>query len=365
MATTTVEPTTPQRGSGCAPAAGLALLVLGGALCWAWFVCDLSPWSALLALGVLLLSLGLLGLGPVGFSRRVFAAGTVLVLGPALARVAFVRGSEASRLTMLPGDSGPRLLSRTFPEPDVARVVAAVSRALGWTRDRDAPQLQQLLSGAFERARPSALSQPTPAIATYLGLQSPEGFDAVVIRPPEQRVAPDGAVVFLHGLGGSFYVHCRAMAEAAAEANLLVICPATGPSAAWWEEPGAETLLSTLTYAHDIGMNRIYLAGVAEGAAGASVLVGRYPGRFAGLVLVSGVRAVTPPPLPVLVVQGELDETMPARTARAYAARGSNVQYHALAGGHFVFLSEADQVRAVVARFLGTLERAATALPRR
>jgi predicted esterase len=145
----------------------------------------------------------------------------------------------------------------------------------------------------------------------------------------------------------------------------MTLCPATGPQGAWWDDDGDATLKATLDYAHDIGMNRVYLAGLSNGAAGASVLAHKYSARLSGLVLISGMRAETPPAMPVLVVQGSTDRMMSAPYARSYAARGANVSYREIAGGHLIFLSEVDQVRPLIAQFLSGLEQRATALPRR
>jgi pimeloyl-ACP methyl ester carboxylesterase len=276
-----------------------------------------------------------------------------------------VRGSEQTKLITLPGNEGPSVVSRIYPESDGTLIMAGLLGAMGSLQDPEAARFGEILTAAYERTDPHATLQPTPAIGTYLGQQGPDAFDTIVIRPPERRVAADGAVVFLHGYAGSFYVYCWEMAQAASAANLVTLCPATGPSGTWWDDTGSEILRLTLEHAHTLGMNRVYLAGLSNGAAGASVLASKFQQRLAGLVLISGGRAATPPALPVLVVQGDNDMMMPASHARAYAARGRNVTYHQVSGGHFVFLSDVDQVRPAIAQFLSALERTATALPKR
>jgi pimeloyl-ACP methyl ester carboxylesterase len=310
--------------------------------------------------------LGLLTLSAQGrLAQRALAAGALLVLGPWLARAVLVRGSEQFRLTTLPGDGGPRLVSRLYPESDGTVAMGSLIAALGQLRDPEAARFADILRAAYGRMGTDAALQPTPAIASYLGQQSPAAFDTIVIRPPEQRVAPDGALVFLHGYAGNFYVYCWEAAQAAAAANLLTLCPATGPAGTWWDDDGDAILKVTLDYAHDIGMNRVYLAGLSNGGAGASVLAHKHRARLSGLVLISGVRAESPPALPVLVVQGAADRMMTAPAARAYAARGSNVSYRELSGGHLIFLSENEKVRPLIGQFLAALEQRATALPRR
>lgn len=356
----------PKPKRGCAASLGLVVLAAAGAFGFAWLSYGLSWWSAALALGLGSSALGLLTLDTQRrLAQRALAAGALLVLGPWLVRAVLVRGTEQMRLTTLPGDGGPRLLNRLYPEPDGTVAMGSLITSLGHLHDPEAGRFADILRAAYQRMQPDAAPLPTPAIASYLGQQSPSAFDTIVIRPPEQRVAADGALVFLHGYAGSFYVYCWEAAQAAAAANLLTLCPATGPSGTWWDEDGDATLKATLDYAHEIGMNRVYLAGLSNGAAGASVLSQKYTARLSGLVLISGMRAEAPPALPVLVVQGTDDRMMTAPPARAYAAQRPNVTYRELAGGHLIFLSETEKVRPLIAQFLTELERRATALPGR
>jgi pimeloyl-ACP methyl ester carboxylesterase len=166
-----------------------------------------------------------------------------------------------------------------------------------------------------------------------------------------------GAVVFLHGLAGNFHVYCWEIAQAAGAANLLTVCPSLDANAAWWKPKGDDTLKETLRYLHDQGIEHIYLAGLSNGAAGASALALRHEHELSGLVLVSGVRAERPPNLPVLVVQGSRDRMMPAQKARAYAARSARARYHEVAGGHFVLLSKHELVRPAISEFFRSNER--------
>jgi pimeloyl-ACP methyl ester carboxylesterase len=358
------EPDATRPRPGCAASLALVLLPVAGLSCVTWLAYGLSWWSAALSLGLVLLVVGLLLLhAQPRLGWRLLAAGALLLLGPWLLRVLWVRGSEQARLTKLPADSGASLLSRLYPETDGTLAAAGLLRSTGGLRDPQSHELTQILQQAYARTEPPAWSFPTPAIATYLGLQSSASFDTIVLRPPPQRVAPDGAVVFLHGYAGSFYVYCWEMAQAAAAANLLTLCPSLGADGKWWLPHGDATLRATLDYAHGIGMNRVYLAGLSNGAVGAAALALAHRPRLAGLVLISGTGTAAPPELPVLLVQGANDQMMPAAAARAYAAKSPRITYREVAGGHFVFLSAHERVRPLVAGFLSNLEKRATALP--
>lgn len=349
-------PSPPSRG--CALVVTLLLLAPSLALSVAALDAGLSAWSWAVLLGLLLLAAGV-----ALAQRRALAAGLVLLLAPWLVRAVFVAGDDRSTLITLPAGDSSRLLSRLYPEPDGALAAAALLARTRPLQDPESAQFAQILRQAYANTTPPAPMFPTPAIATYLGLQSPQAFDTLLLRPPEQRIAADGAVVFLHGYAGNFYVYCWEMAQAAAAANLVTLCPSVGASGAWWEPDGAATLNATLEYAHRIGMNRVYLAGLSNGAAGASVLALADRDRLSGLVLISGGRAAAPPPaLPVLVIQGAADRMMLAASARAYARGRPNVQYHELSGGHLIFLSDTTRVRPLIARFLSGLEQRATTL---
>jgi hypothetical protein len=351
-------------GLGCFFGLGLGLALPAAGLLFGWLQLGLSLWSAALGAGLGLVALGgaarAMGLAS---ATRLLGAGAALVVAPWLVRSIAVRGSERARLTLLPDDGGPRLLSKVYPERDGTLLAAHWLGKTSQLDDDEAAQLPEILQQAFERMDPSADDVPTPAIGTYLGLQSAEHFDTLVLRPPPGRVASDAALIFLHGYAGNFYVYCWEVAQAAAAANLMTLCPSLDASGAWWSPEGEKTLRATLDYAHRTGMNRIYLAGLSNGAAGASVLALSHARELSGLVLISGTRAEQPPPLPTLVVQGAADRMMSAGTARAYARRSAQAQYRQIPGGHFILLSRHTQVRPLIGDFLLGLEQRAPGSP--
>jgi len=318
-------------------------------------VWQLSWWSLLVGVGALLVTAGLFArvLAP-RRAKPILLAGAVVLAGPFVLRAVTARGTEGHGLITLPGARGMRLIDRLVPERDG---VLAAAGMMGWVRgldDDEIGDLRPILARAYDRIDVPALRLPTPAIATYLGLESPNAFDVVVISPRagEGSRAPSGALLFLHGFAGGFYVYCWELAQAAREANLLTICPSFDASGAWWTPRGEQTLLETLSYLRARGMKRIYLAGLSNGAAAASVFALQHERELKGLILISGTREQTPPALPTLVIQGARDRMMPATLARAYADRSRHVRYHEIPGGHFVLLSKHELVRPLIAEFL-------------
>ena len=115
---------------------------------------------------------------------------------------------------------------------------------------------------------------------------------------------------------------------------------------------GERTLGATLDYLHARGIRRVYLAGLSNGAAGASALAPRFAPSLAGLILIPGAPAAgTAAGLPALVVQGEHDPMASAAAARAFAAR-AHASYVSLDGGHFVLLMQRARTRDTIAGWL-------------
>lgn len=340
------------------PAVALAAL-----LRWYGF----SWWSVVLATSALLWSIGFYArFWTEKTRRRFYIGGAALFFAPLLARLVVVRGLEQAALIELPRGHGARLLTRLYPESDGALAAAWFLSSTHGLRDPEVDSFADILEQAYARTTPSVEGLPTPAITTYLGLQSPNAFDTIVIAPPPHGIAPKAAAVFLHGYAGNFYVYCWEFARAAAAANLVTLCPSMDSGGAWWTARGRRTLEATLDYAEGRGFQRIYLAGLSNGAAGASVLALALQQKLSGIVLISGVRAEHAASLPTLVVQGATDQMMPARFSRAYAQRNPNVRYREVAGGHLVFLSRHEMVRPIIAEFLTELEsKPATVAPRR
>jgi pimeloyl-ACP methyl ester carboxylesterase len=334
------------------PAAGL-IATPGAALLCTCLIWGLSWWSAVLALGLLGLALALVGFHhAAGARRRCRRVALVLLLGPPVLRACLVTDSDAVALAALPGGKSAGLLARLWPESDGALLAAGLLGLSGRLNDDDGPRFHQIMQQVYARSMPPATRVPTPAIATYLGLQSPRGFDTLLIPPGWKE--PHAALIFLHGYAGNFYVYCREVAYAAQQAELLTVCPSVSARGDWWSAAGEQTFVATVNELRRRGMRRIYLGGLSNGASGASVIAQRHQRELAGLVLVSGGRAHTPR-LPTLVIQGASDRMMPAASARA-AARASRAKYRELPGGHMVFFTQHERVRAEIAQFLSTLE---------
>ena len=193
----------------------------------------------------------------------------------------------------------------------------------------------------------------SPFLTTYLNQQNPTNFD-IVIAEPDSGTPPKTGIVFLHGSGGNFTVQCWLMATAGDYIDAVTVCPSTEPSGSWWNSKGQSILQETLIYLQQRGVERIYLAGLSNGAIGASRLADQLKNNLEGLILISGAdpnAAITE--LPVLVLHGKYDERIPVSIMERYAsAAGPTATYHLLEGDHFLLLKQVDQVQEVIIDWL-------------
>jgi pimeloyl-ACP methyl ester carboxylesterase len=331
----------------------LALLVVAAA---AYVGASPSGWGY--AVGFALVAVGLLS-RPWGQRRGLTRVGLGLLLGVAVLRGVFATGNglETVRLP----DGGHRWVNRLVAERDGTMLAAhALVLTSGLPRS-DAREFITALEAAFDRLDAAEGALATPAVATYLGLQSPKSFDTVVIPPPG-GARSEVAVVFLHGFAGNFAVYCWQMAQAARAISALTVCPSVGPEGDWWTPRGERTLKVTLDWLAEQGIRRVYLGGLSNGGAGASVLVHRisHPRiTLRGLVLVSGAFSEgATPKVPTLLVQGRHDSMMPTRSMRDIAERmGSRATWFEVDSGHFAFLDRHVECERAISEWLRQRER--------
>jgi pimeloyl-ACP methyl ester carboxylesterase len=153
-----------------------------------------------------------------------------------------------------------------------------------------------------------------------------------------------GVVIFLHGFGGAFTLPCWQLAQAAREAGLATVCPALGFRGDWWSREGRRIFADSLSRLRARGAKRVFLAGLSNGAVGASALARSK--RLAGVILISGMGRGVPEGMPSLVLYGKRDR---------HFRRGRDVV--TLEGGHFAFLLEHERAHAAIARWLASQVR--------
>jgi fermentation-respiration switch protein FrsA (DUF1100 family) len=338
-------------------ASGLTLIALLAVLTVALHA-GVSAWSVAYLVG-LQLPCGALVVQCTPWKHRLLAAGGAVLAMALLGRTVTASPRQPGfGIVTLPAADGPRTVNSLLPESDGALLAAA---ALDMQDGGES--LKAVLHAAYARMDRTLGHPATPAIATYLGFQSPRAFDTIIIEP-DGASPPETAVLFLHGFAGNFDVYCWHLALAAKATHTLVVCPSVGPLGDWWRPHGLLTVRRTIAYLHDRGIAHIHLAGISNGARGAATLAPLVASEIEGLILISGASPESAPPeVPLLVIQGERDGMMPAELSRSYLSRAvARRTYVPLPGGHFVFLSRTEEATRAISAWLK--ERTATPLRR-
>jgi pimeloyl-ACP methyl ester carboxylesterase len=237
---------------------------------------------------------------------------------------------------------------------------------------REAENAVPAFLAPYQEIRNQTGSMPSPFAATYLFLQRPGAFDAIIVEAGgpgtqgnsgeligTQEERGEAAVIFLHGFAGNFTLQCWLFAKAASAAGMMTICPSTSWIGDWWSADGEATLRQTIQYLHRQGIERIYLAGLSNGGLGASKLAPRLAGELAGLIFLSGVEPnAADTGLPVLLIHGEGDERIPISLARDYAAHiGTQATLVEFPGDHFLLAKDAAEVQQTITDWLTAQEQ--------
>jgi pimeloyl-ACP methyl ester carboxylesterase len=323
-----------------------ALFLLGVGL-----VAPVSVWGISVLVGLVALSAGLVIRTR---WRHLPGIGAALVLVVLVLRCAVVRGEDPAITMITLTEKGeistnPKLRSKVVPERDLAMSGSRLLELQG-TVPRGFPDR---LAAAYDRMERALGQIPSALPATYLGQQSPESFNTVIVEP-RGSCKPKTALVFLHGYAGNVTLLCWTVARAVRPQGILTACPSVGFEGDWWSADGARTLRSTLKHLRQRGIRRFFLAGLSNGARGASILAPRFRKQLEGLVLISGLSGrARRPGVPVLLVHGRRDPAAHPHRVRAYVRRaGRNARQVSMAGDHFVLITREKVVRAAIARWI-------------
>ncbi len=216
------------------------------------------------------------------------------------------------------------------------------------------------LTSAFSRAYSEMRAQgfyPSPVISTYLNLQQPDHFDALVIEPDGKTPASFG-VVFLHGYMGNVTAQCWEIAQAVKPIGGVTICPSTEWTGGWWRPDGQAIVQATIEYLRTQGIERFYVGGFSNGGFSIGRLASQWketPGLY-GLIFIDGFidgASIREVGLPVLIIEGTQDERVPVSMARQFAEEvGELGTYVELEGDHFLIIKQPEEVQGAIAGWL-------------
>jgi len=158
------------------PYIGVVVLVLTGSPTW-------SAIGYLLGMGLLIAGLMTL---PVDGAKARRAFGRTWPRGisrgavGALVAVALIRGCSGGRGNTLHFAPDARFVDRIVEESDLAVPGTRFLVASGFLHD-DAKELPAAMRAAYAKMRAQEGDVPSPVLATYLGLQSPDAYDLVLL----------------------------------------------------------------------------------------------------------------------------------------------------------------------------------------
>jgi hypothetical protein len=219
--------------------------------------------------------------------RWVTLVGLGLILMVARARVVLVSNHSGVALATLPG-GGSRWLNRLIDEQDVTHFALRPLLAAGLVTPAEIEDVWPAFHEPYRAIRAADGLTPSPFLATYLGWQRPQAFDALFIYPEGEQPAR-AAVIFLHGFAGNFTLQYWLVGEAGRAAGVLTVFPSTRWVGDWWSEAGEATTQATIGYLRRQGVETIYLAGLSNGRVGVSRLAPHLSAELAGLILISGL----------------------------------------------------------------------------
>lgn len=338
------------RSQFIARALSVVLLLPVGLLVILALITPLTIWGALylVGTGAVVIGLGSIAWGYAKYSGVAWL-GLGLMIAVAAVRLCLLGGSRQIKMISLPDQSARCWLNCLLDEQDVALFSTRALSLVGWISPAEQAGLLEAMTAGYQAMAKEQGLVPSPFVRTYLNRERPDAFDAVVIEP-EGNQPVQLSVIFLHGFTGNFTLPCWLFAQAVLPSHGLTVCPSVGWQGDWWTTDSEATLRATIDYLHRRGVSRIYLAGLSNGAVGASELAHKLTQDLAGLILLSGASPdASDSGLPVLVLAGSQDERMPAAMLRAYANRmGTRATFVELQADHFMLAKNHAAVRATI-----------------
>lgn len=298
------------------------------------------------------------------YSFVITAVGFAVIVAIVIVRLVLARDEGAApnlRMIVLPGGQATRWVDYLVDEQDSVIFGETALHLLGGVSPREHENIVPALYSAYSEFRAAKGVFPSPVVTTYLNLQGPAAFDALVIEPGNGQPAKFG-VVFLHGFMGNVTIQCWRIAQAAQKLGAVTVCPSTDWVGNWSQPQGAAIVRATLLYLRERGIQRIYLGGFSNGGIGTSLLAPNVAteGDLSGLFFIAGATNgvnIGKTNLPVLVIQGAQDERMPVTEARRFVAEITRrATYVELEGDHFLIMKQSAHVQEAIAAWLGNYE---------
>lgn len=278
------------------------------------------------------------------------------------ARLRLVRQQQDAdlRLVTLPQGEPARWANVLIDEQDSLIFGEAIFHRIGGDSVEEHTGLTEALHTGYTEMRRKHGFFASPVVSTYLNLQKPDAFDAVIIEP-ETMIHPEVAIIFLHGYMGNVTAQCWEIAQAVGQFGAVTICPSTEWTGGWWQPEGQAILHATFGYLRGQGIERFYLGGFSNGGFGISRLISNFnEAGLRGLFFINGISngaSIRETGLPVLILQGTQDERVRAGMVRPIVEMiGQQATYIEVAGDHFMIMKQPKPVRQALTAWLESQE---------
>lgn len=305
-----------------------------------------------LALASLILAIGLVTLPR--FPRRAHVVVAAVCL---LCALSFI----ASRLFAHPNPEfqfveqgrrnvSPPTLSRIVDEKETVQAGLVLSSAMKLIAGPEKDHLGELLREAY-------LYPAWPnAVLIDSSIDVSRHFEHV---PANSTSVP--CLVFLHGFGGQLTAYLRVLRHTFGS-RFAIVAPFLDSNGEFWKPHGKAVVKAIVTkyLPPEVDRNRVFLIGLSNGAVGATAILQdpELAPAFKGFILVSGRGEMTAPMqnASALFITGTSDPRFPVeyvkKGAEAMQENGAEITFETLPAGHFLWLSHADQMTAVMDAWL-------------
>ena len=282
-------------------------------------------------------------------------SGILIVVVIASIRLFLVRNTDLSlKVITLPSAGKTSSINRLIDEQDNLVFGEALFHKIGGDSDREHEGLTSAFVDVYSKMRKEG-SFSSPILSTYLNLQTPSHFDAVVIEPDGEA---HFGLVFLHGYMGNVAAQCWVIAQAVKQLGGVTVCPSTVWTGAWWEPDGQRILQNTLKYLRGQGITTIYLGGFSNGGFSIGRLASELKNEreLSGLIFIDGfmngemIRSLG---LPVLIIEGTQDTRVPVAAAHQFVTEvGDLGTYEEVNSDHFLIMKQPAMVQNAILRWL-------------
>lgn len=285
-----------------------------------------------------------------GMSLAALIAGMRVVLAQS-------NGTSTFTIVTLPQGKETCCLSALIDEQDSLIFGETIFHFIGGDSPREHENITAALYRSYTKIRESQQVFPSPVLSTYLNLQQPDSFDALIIEPEVSR-HPETAIIFLHGYMGNVSAQCWEIAQAVEKFGAVTVCPSTDWTGQWWHPEGEAILRDTFQYLRKQGIEKFYLGGFSNGGFGVSLLISKVSKEdgLAGLFFIDGISdgtSIRATGFPVLVIQAAQDERVPVAGVRQIVEDiGEQAAYVELNGDHFIIIKQPEPVQNAIESWL-------------